>query len=80
VTHYHVLDWPDADLPKAKGLKCIKHLINVFLNNIKKGDTPVVHCSAGVGRTGTFIAMAILKNIILQGKNISIFNEVRKIR
>lgn len=34
---------------------------------------PIVHCSAGVGRTGTFIAMAILKKMIQNKEKISVF-------
>ncbi len=40
----------------------------------------MVHCSAGVGRTGTFIAMAICKKIIDEKDEISVFELVRLLR
>ena len=46
VTHYHVLDWPDGDLPQVKGQKCLRNLVNIFLDKLAEGDTQIVHCSA----------------------------------
>ena len=40
----------------------------------------MVHCSAGAGRTGTFIAMALLKLQIETKQDLSIFEVVRKLR
>lgn len=43
-------------------------------------EMAVVHCSAGVGRTGTFIAMAEIKMSIPKMEAISVFEIVRKLR
>lgn len=40
----------------------------------------MVHCSAGVGRTGTFIAMSIFKKIIDKKLEVSVFETVRQLR
>jgi len=80
VTHYQVVDWPDGEVPNNKKKKNIHFLLDQFLSCIAEGSVPIVHCSAGVGRTGTFIAMAILRLLIHNNQNISIFNEVRKLR
>jgi protein tyrosine phosphatase len=52
-----------------------------------EGPTPVViHCSAGVGRTGTFIALSHLKHLIFAQKRgnvdhgLSVFSVVRRLR
>lgn len=57
VTHYHFLAWPDHGVPADK--TCLIH----FIQRVRKAhpyenSVPLlVHCSAGVGRTGTFMAL-----------------------
>lgn len=80
VNHYQLTDWPDGDIPCKKGKNSLCYLIDVFLNSIAESSIPVVHCSAGVGRTGTFIALCMIRLLISNNQNISIFNEVRKLR
>jgi protein tyrosine phosphatase/tRNA A-37 threonylcarbamoyl transferase component Bud32 len=60
VKQYHFTAWPDQGVPKNP-----IDLIN-FRNAVKQTETEnpiVVHCSAGVGRTGTYIAFDIYANI-----------------
>lgn len=59
VTHYHVLDWDDFSKPNEwKVIYSISQTINS-----KNHEVPtVVHCSAGVGRSGTFIVLDYLFN------------------
>ncbi|EYC30889.1 hypothetical protein Y032_0004g1834 [Ancylostoma ceylanicum] len=48
--HYHWLDWPDRGVPEAD-LAPI-----TLLEKIKDSTTPIiVHCSAGIGRTGSIV-------------------------
>ena len=57
VTHLHYTAWPDHGVPQNA-----MSLIN-FIHRVRKQhpvtlDQPLlVHCSAGVGRTGTFILL-----------------------
>ena len=51
-----------------------------MIEHLQNGDMTVVHCSAGVGRTGTFIAMAEIKMQIETVNKISTFEIVRKLR
>jgi len=89
VYQIHFIAWPDHGVPKIEDGK----IFNVFVEMIKKVDNYrennpiVIHCSAGVGRTGTFISMYFLyKEIKTQIKNkeekiyFNIFNLVRKLK
>ncbi|XP_052059524.1 receptor-type tyrosine-protein phosphatase epsilon-like [Mytilus californianus] len=59
VHHFHFTEWPDHGVPDS--VKLVK-----FYRKVKSekcdvlGSPMVVHCSAGVGRTGTFIAVDAL--------------------
>ncbi len=49
IQHYHYAAWPDHDVPS--NLNDFEKFVNSFGN---KGRKIIVHCSAGIGRTGTF--------------------------
>ncbi|XP_052765420.1 receptor-type tyrosine-protein phosphatase S-like isoform X2 [Mya arenaria] len=53
--------WPDKDIPdNVTSIIEFRHKVNALPSTF---DGPVlVHCSAGVGRTGTYIALDILTN------------------
>ena len=89
IKQIHYTGWPDHGVPDIQNGK----VFDVFSEIIEKtdqykGDGPiVVHCSAGVGRTGTYISMYYLeKEIKKQIKDkteeikFSIFNLVRKLK
>ena len=88
IIQLHFTGWPDAGIPKID--LTYQTFLEMFVVVKKNKNTfpMVVHCSAGVGRTGTFIAMYNLYNEILQQiddltkKEIefSIFNLVRKMK
>ena len=90
VTQIHFTEWKDKDVPEEEYDKFIEAFDAIDRGRKDKNnkDTPVVvHCSAGVGRTGTFIAMYYLyKEIggqIKENQNeikFSIFNLVRKLK
>ena len=74
VTHYQLTDWLDGETPNPKTKKWLHYLIDEFINSVKENSIPLVHCSAGVGRTGTFILLALLRLIIADNSKISIFS------
>ncbi|TYJ52041.1 hypothetical protein B9479_007370 [Cryptococcus floricola] len=59
--HYHFDAWPDHGVPKGPGVQALRALVLEIEAKRKELDCEVwVHCSAGVGRTGTFIALSSL--------------------
>ncbi|XP_064108904.1 receptor-type tyrosine-protein phosphatase delta-like [Macrobrachium nipponense] len=66
VTHYHYTNWPDHGVPDEA--YSISSLITFFLNNHVDGGGVVVHCSAGIGRTGTVLMVLLLHEmLVLEG-------------
>ncbi|KAK4301495.1 hypothetical protein Pmani_026273 [Petrolisthes manimaculis] len=79
VYQYQFVAWPHMGCPSSPD-----HLLS-FLNQVKKAQPPaghpiVVHCSAGVGRTGTFIGLYNLMDQMEQGDTVDIFNTVLRMR
>jgi len=89
ISQIHYGGWPDHETPKDMQTVYgnILFMFNIVDNEIGKSPI-VVHCSAGVGRTGTFIALYNLyKDILFQinDKNVkkisfSLMNLVRKLK
>ncbi|XP_046542684.1 uncharacterized protein LOC124253012 [Haliotis rubra] len=58
VMHLHYVSWPDHDVPSTPAFVRFWKVFSAMADDSK---TPVVvHCSTGVGRTGTFIALEAL--------------------
>ncbi|KAL0030296.1 hypothetical protein WJX77_008043 [Trebouxia sp. C0004] len=57
--HYHYHRWPDFGIPNSPTpLRRLAHLLDEADN--PRAGPPVVHCSAGIGRTGTFVAIDVV--------------------
>ena len=79
LTHYHFVGWPDHGIPEPTQLYEMKRLIDEdYRKNAWLFEFPqVVHCSAGIGRTGTWIVLATLVEdfeAALQNNEIAEFN------
>ena len=79
VTHYHFTEWPDHGVPTDK--MCMIE----FIGHIRKAHPPeraplVVHCSAGVGRTGTFIVLDTMLQRLEQEESLNIYDFLLEIR
>ena len=79
VHQFHYTVWPDHGVPDyATPLLSFHSRVEKFF---KRGGAPmVIHCSAGVGRTGTFIAIDTQMQRIRDQSNVDIFNNIRRLR
>ncbi|CCJ31353.1 unnamed protein product [Pneumocystis jirovecii] len=68
IFHVYFGNWPDHSVPQD--LQPIMDLISLITNiRKKKDDIILVHCSAGCGRTGTFIVLDYLISTLSEFKN-----------
>ncbi|TSK45850.1 Receptor-type tyrosine-protein phosphatase eta [Bagarius yarrelli] len=58
VRQFHFTAWPDHGVPETtEVLINFRHLVREHMDSFSGNAPAVVHCSAGVGRTGTFVAL-----------------------
>lgn len=61
VYHFLYKKWPDFGVPALQDLDSFFQLMRLSRDKNADADNPrIVHCSAGVGRSGTFIALEYL--------------------
>uniref|UniRef100_A0A8C6EDS4 protein-tyrosine-phosphatase n=1 Tax=Moschus moschiferus TaxID=68415 RepID=A0A8C6EDS4_MOSMO len=61
VRQFHYMTWPDHGVPHSPDpLLAFWRMLRQWLDQTVGGGPPIVHCSAGVGRTGTLIALDVL--------------------
>nr|XP_033772080.1 receptor-type tyrosine-protein phosphatase C isoform X2 [Geotrypetes seraphini] len=79
VTHIQFIGWPDHGVPEDPHLLLkLRRRVNA-LSNFFSGPI-VIHCSAGVGRTGTYIGIdAMLEGLETEGR-MDIYGYVVKLR
>ena len=80
VTQFHYLAWPDHGVP-SNAFSMIKFIRRVRKTHpYAKQGILLVHCSAGVGRTGTFITLDSMLERSKVEKNINIHEFVMDLR
>jgi len=82
IIQLHCTEWPDFGVPTSTN--SMYQLIQEL--DLRKGTernkkSPIcVHCSAGIGRTGTFVAIHISLENWLADEEVNIFNTVKNLR
>ncbi|XP_068725972.1 receptor-type tyrosine-protein phosphatase T-like isoform X6 [Montipora capricornis] len=79
VQQFHFLVWPDKGVPRhATAVLGLRRKVRMKHHDSR---TPlVVHCSAGVGRTGAFIVIDAMLESIKKKKVVDVFNYVQLLR
>ncbi|TWW75630.1 Receptor-type tyrosine-protein phosphatase eta, partial [Takifugu flavidus] len=81
VRQFHFTAWPDHGVPETTELLInFRHLVREHMDQYSRHSPTVVHCSAGVGRTGTFIAMDRLIFQIERENIVDIYGIVHDLR
>ena len=75
VDQYHYIGWPDFGAPtEVDSIIVLAKAVRKLVAENKTNSKVIVHCSAGVGRTGTFIAlyhyMKILDEMVPEYKRV----------
>ncbi|XP_018304844.1 tyrosine-protein phosphatase 10D isoform X2 [Mycetomoellerius zeteki] len=75
IQHFHFTTWPDFGVPSPP--QTLARFVRAFRERVRPDQRPiVVHCSAGVGRSGTFITLDRILQQILVSKYVDIFGIV----
>lgn len=78
ILHFHYTTWPDFGVPQSP-TAFLRFLTDVRQSGALDQNVgpPVVHCSAGIGRSGTFCLVdtcLVLVSIIYTEENLEITN------
>ncbi|XP_076817985.1 uncharacterized protein LOC143463404 [Clavelina lepadiformis] len=80
VTQFQLLSWPDHGIPlTTSDMIYLRRMVNETWQKQATGPI-VVHCSAGSGRSGTFIAMDNLCSELEQRGKVDVAGEVLRMR
>ncbi|KAK5896357.1 hypothetical protein CgunFtcFv8_009967 [Champsocephalus gunnari] len=81
VLHLNYTSWPDHGVPTVNAIESILQFVSIVRQQAGRSKTPVtVHCSAGVGRTGTFMALDRLMQHIREHEFTDILGLVSEMR
>ncbi|KAJ7357741.1 hypothetical protein OS493_023214 [Desmophyllum pertusum] len=79
VHQFHYITWPDKGVPQHSGA-LLGFRWKIRARHQPTGGPLVVHCSAGVGRTGTYIAIDAMLERAKENKTVFIQNYVQVMR
>ncbi|NXI22469.1 PTPRJ phosphatase, partial [Sterrhoptilus dennistouni] len=81
VRQFHFTSWPDHGVPETTDLLInFRHLVHEYTSQNPMDSPTLVHCSAGVGRTGTFIAIDRLIQQMEMENTVDVYGVVYDLR
>ena len=85
VLQFHFTAWPDFGVPRCPDA-FLDFLVTVQESGLLNSKTdcsvgpPVVHCSAGIGRTGTFVLVDICSQYLLKNGDVDVCEQLLEMR
>ncbi|XP_025107080.1 receptor-type tyrosine-protein phosphatase kappa-like [Pomacea canaliculata] len=79
VEQLHYVDWKDHEIPSTIALTDFCKFAK-SRNSASTLSPPLVHCSAGVGRTGTYIAIDIVMDQATEDGTVDVLDVVKRLR
>lgn len=64
VTQIQYLTWPDHGAPEESDYEIVAHILKTISEFHNAQNKIIVHCSAGIGRTGSLIAIYNLQHTV----------------
>ncbi|XP_006121625.2 receptor-type tyrosine-protein phosphatase beta isoform X1 [Pelodiscus sinensis] len=81
IRHFHYTVWPDHGVPETtQSLIQFVRTVRDYVNRTPDTGPTIVHCSAGVGRTGTFIALDRILQQLDSKDSVDIYGAVHDLR
>ena len=82
VTQFHYTAWPDHGVPDnvMSIISFIRHIRKRFPTSMDQPHPVLVHCSAGIGRSGTFITLDMMMQQMKDKSTLSVCQCVRNLR
>uniref|UniRef100_A0A7E4VDN1 Protein-tyrosine phosphatase n=1 Tax=Panagrellus redivivus TaxID=6233 RepID=A0A7E4VDN1_PANRE len=74
VSHWLWQHWPDRGVPE-NFMACFR-----LLTKLKPFTPALVHCSAGIGRTGTIVGLEMAHQVLLAGERLVMADVVKELR
>ena len=80
VVQYHFTSWPDHGVPKTSApfISFIRRVQKGYNKDL--GKPLLVHCGAGVGRTGVFITLDSMLKRIKAEKSVNVYQHIWNMR
>jgi protein tyrosine phosphatase len=80
ILHLQLITWMDLKSPKEADLRELLSSFNHILSKMKKDEKIVLHCSAGVGRSGVFLAAIEMEHYFLKYESLEKFSVIECIK
>ncbi|XP_077194911.1 receptor-type tyrosine-protein phosphatase beta isoform X2 [Paroedura picta] len=81
IRQFHYTVWPDHGVPETtQSLIQFVRTVRDYINRTPRAGPTILHCSAGVGRTGTFIALDRILQQLESKDSVDIYGAVHDLR